>query len=238
MTSIKFMKSPRRHQCKYICPRLPIGLFGKATVLAAAIGLSGCSEQGERTATAESWQRIDNQGRVVDDQDGLHRCVFDQRTDLLWEVKQTEDGAHRFDATYSWYNEDPTQHMSEPGLLNGGDCDLERCDTSALVVAVNQTGLCGQRDWRIPQREELLTLGDYQLIESGIVLDPEFFPHALPAEYWTASTFRLYPQSAWVVSAANGLDRGERKSEARPARLVRGDIFNPRKPPDASVATE
>jgi len=122
--------------------------------------------------------------------------------------------------------------MSEPGLQDGGKCDLESCDTKALVDAVNRSGLCGHRDWRMPQREELLTLGEYGLIESGNVLDPQFFPNALPGEYWSANTFRLYPQSAWVVSAANGLDRGERKTEARLARLVRGEIFNPRKPPE------
>lgn len=238
MTNIKLPKSPRRHQCKNTYPRLPTGVFWPAIALAATIGLSGCSEQGDRKATAESWQRINEQGQVVggqvvDDEDAGHHCVFDQRTNLLWEVKQEQDGAHRFDATYSWYSEDPVQHMSEPGVQDGGNCNLERCDTSALVEAVNEAGLCGHRDWRMPQREELLTLGDYQLIESGIVLDPAFFPHALPAEYWTASTFRLYPQSAWIVSAANGLDRGERKNEARLARLVRGEVFNPRKPPES-----
>lgn len=201
--------------------------------VAIAFGLAGCTEETERKAVAESWQRIDPQGQVVDSSgDPRHRCVFDGRTNLLWEVKHTADGAHRFDATYSWYSDDPAQHMSEPGLQDGGECDFESCDTAALVAAVNSNGLCGYRDWRLPQREELLTLGDYRLIESGNVLDPEFFPHALPEEYWSASTFRLYPQSAWVVSAANGLDRGERKSEARLVRLVRGEIFNPRKPPE------
>lgn len=226
MTNIKLLNRPWSQERRTII-RL-------SACVAITVALSACTQETDRKPVAESWQRIDQQGQLVDGSaDARHDCVFDQRTDLLWEVKQTEDGAHRFDATYSWYSDDPAQHMSEPGLRDGGNCDLASCDTETLVAAVNSNGLCGYSDWRMPQREELLTLGDYRLIESGNVLDPEFFPLALPEEYWSASTFRLYPQSAWVVSAANGLDRGERKSEPRPARLVRGEIFNPRKPPES-----
>lgn len=235
MTNIKLLNRPRRGERKCRTAR-PSSVIRLSSICAAIIvGLTGCTEETERKAVAESWERIDQQGRVVDiGEEGRHHCVFDRRTDLLWEVKQPENGAHRFDATYSWYSNEPAQHMSEPGLRHGGDCDLERCDTEALVSAINDGGLCGHHDWRLPQREELLTLGDYRLIETGNVLDPAFFPHALPDEYWSASTFRLYPQSAWVVSAANGLDRGERKREARLARLVRGEIFDPRKPPETN----
>lgn len=231
MTNIKLLNCPRSHE-RYVKPTRAI--IWPLVYVAIAAGLSGCTEEADRKAVAESWQRIGQQGQVIDSSgDARHHCVFDRRTNLLWEVKQTEDGPHRFDATYSWYSDDPAQHMSEPGRQDGGQCDLQSCDTEALIAAVNSNGLCGHRDWRMPQREELLTLGDNRLIESGNVLDPEFFPHALPGEYWSASTFRLYPQSAWVVSAANGLDRGERKNEARLTRLVRGEIFNPRKPPES-----
>lgn len=225
MTNIKLLNYPWSFERRT--------MIWPSACMAIGLGLSACSENTDREAVAESWQRIDQQGQVIDSSDDArHHCVFDRRTNLLWEVKQTESGAHRFDATYSWYSNDPAQNMSEPGLQDGGKCDLESCDTKALVDAVNRSGLCGHRDWRMPQREELLTLGEYGLIESGNVLDPQFFPNALPGEYWSANTFRLYPQSAWVVSAANGLDRGERKTEARLARLVRGEIFNPRKPPE------
>lgn len=231
MTNIKLLNRPRRGGRKCRTARPSSVMHSLSICFAIIVGLTGCTEETERKPVAESWERIDQEGRVVDiGEESRHHCVFDRRTDLLWEVKQRESGAHRFDATYSWYSNESAQHMSEPGRRDGGDCDLERCDTEALVSAINDGGLCGHHDWRLPQREELLTLGDYRLIETGNVLDPAFFPHALPDEYWSASTFRLYPPSAWVVSAANGLDRGERKREARLARLVRGEIFNPRKP--------
>lgn len=212
---------------------LPCSITGSPAIfLALSLLLSGCQQSDQPGPVSDAWKRVDTAGRVIANElDVQHHCVLDERTELLWEVKQAGPGVHRLDATYSWYSRDRAQHMSEPGLQDGGECDLERCDTEALVDAVNRSGLCGHGDWRLPGREELLTLGDYQLIESGNVLDPRFFPNAISGEYWTASTFRLYPQSAWVVSMTNGLDRGERKQESRFARLVRGPVFNPRMPP-------
>lgn len=120
--------------------------------------------------------------------------------------------------------------MSQPGTADGGQCSIARCDTASLIEQVNQAGLCGYQDWRLPLREELLTLGDGQLVESGQVLDPAFFPLDRAGEYWTGSTFRLYPDAAWLVDSRNGLDRAERKTEARFVRLVRGEVFDPRRP--------
>ncbi|MFU8878399.1 MAG: DUF1566 domain-containing protein [Wenzhouxiangellaceae bacterium] len=199
--------------------------------IALGLTLSACDPASVPPPVSESWQPVDDHGNELSiDQLGHHACVLDRRTHLLWEVKQDATGPQRTGATYSWYNEDRAVNLSDAGTPGAGDCDLDRCDTSTLVQAVNQAGLCGHHDWRLPRREELLTLGDPQRVESGRVLDPEFFPHQVVGEYWTDSTYRLYPQSAWVVDSGNGLDRAERKSEPRYVRLVRGAVFNPRKP--------
>lgn len=193
--------------------------------------LAGCGPGPEPEPVSDSWARIAADGRpAAASADDSHACVLDRRTGLLWEVKQRAAGPHRFDATFSWYSDDRQQHMSEPGTRDGGKCDLASCDTQALVEAVNSRGLCDRHDWRLPTRDELLTLGDERLVRSGNALDPAFFPAGPPGEYWSASTFRLYPRSAWVVSTANGMDRAELKREARYARLVQGEVFNPRKP--------
>jgi len=204
-----------------------------ATLLAILTGglLAGCGPTPEPPPVADSWSRIDADGEpVAAGAGGAHQCVFDARTGLLWEIKQAAPGAQDRDALYSWYFESREYSMGESGTMDGGACSIARCDTSGLIEQVNQNGLCGHRDWRLPLREELLTLGDQRLVETGQVLDPAFFPFDRAGEYWTGSTFRLYPDAAWLVDSRTGLDRAERKTEARFVRLVRGEVFNPRRP--------
>ncbi|MFU8831141.1 MAG: DUF1566 domain-containing protein, partial [Wenzhouxiangella sp.] len=150
-----------------------------------------------------------------------HGCVFDQRTGLMWEVKNLQAGPHRASATYTWHVPEATRNMSDAGLVDGGECDLDACDTHGYVQAVNNAGLCGHHDWALPSRQQLLTLGDRRLADTGRIMDQRFFPHDPVGEYWSSETFRLYPKSAWLVSNQHGLDRAELKTEPRYARLVR-----------------
>jgi hypothetical protein len=215
--TVTFMKNSM-HQGFY-----PTGIAPAIPVLVLSMLLIGCQgDTQELPAVADSWLPIDVDGQPASlDDEQMHHCVLDQRTGLMWEVKQPASGLHQASATWSWYEPDPNKHLSEAGQVNGGSCDLDKCDTHALVAAVNQAGLCGHHDWFLPSRDQLMTLGDRRLADSGRILDQRFFPHDPVGEYWTADTFRLYPRSAWLVDNRLGLDRAELKSEARHARLVR-----------------
>lgn len=196
-----------------------------ASTLVAAL-LAACGEGPEPPPRSENWQRIDAAGHIMLPADpDLHRCVLDQHSGLMWQVHDQADGQTGnpgdADNRYSWYSTDKQRHMSEPGLADGGQCSGSECDTQALVEAVNRKGLCGQQDWRLPDRAELMTLGDARLRPTGLIVDPAFFPGVVAGEYWTAETFRLYPQSAWAVDFGNGLDRADFKTEAKSVRLVR-----------------
>lgn len=160
-----------------------------------------------------------------------HDCVLDRRTGLLWEVKQAAPGPRHRDDLFTWYSSDSAEHNGEPGLMNGGRCALERCDTEAFVAAVNAAGLCGRSDWRMPSRDEALTLLDSQRIGQGPTLDPEYFPHAVAAECWTATTFRLYPQGAWAIEPIYAQDRVDWKTTPKCVRLVSGskDAVRPKR---------
>jgi len=201
--------------------------FGKFTVrvagLFACLLLVACAPQSDPVPPAsDHWLSVDQSGAVhaLNDSED-HQCVFDQRTGLMWEVKRMQTGPHRAAATYTWHEPEATRNMSDSGLINGGDCDLDACDIHGLVQTVNSVGLCGYHDWKIPSRQQLLTLGDRRLADTGRIMDQRYFPHDLVGEYWSSETFRLYPQSAWLVSNRHGLDRAELKTEPRYARLVR-----------------
>jgi hypothetical protein len=199
-----------------LIPRLP-------AALALLLGLTvGCDERAEPSSASENWQRIDASGHILSPDDpGAHRCVLDQASGLMWQVHDDAGGLHDQDNRYTWYSTDRHKHMSEAGLADGGVCADSDCDTESLVEATNRNRLCDHDGWRLPDREELMSLGDVALRETGLIVDQSFFPSASAEEYWTGETFRLYPQSAWAVNFGNGLDRADLKTEAKAVRLVR-----------------
>jgi hypothetical protein len=209
----------------------PVGLHGNVmlavTVAASLLLAGGCDrrvdDKRQATDAGPRFAMLDASGEPMPATASGHHCVLDHRTTLVWEVKQAE-GLHRSDQTYTWYSEDKAMHMSEPGEPAGGNCDLDRCDTQSFVEAVNRAGLCGSHDWRLPTREEVVTLGDRRWLEQGLAIDPAHFPGTVPGEHWTGTTFRLYPKTAWAFDTRYALDRADWKSAAKPVRLVRGPL--------------
>lgn len=159
----------------------------------------------------------------------VHRCVLDRATDLTWEVIAVDGVAHQPQDTFSWFDSERARHLGEPGLAGGGQCQLERCDTQALIEAVNATGLCGHADWRLPNHEEAILLGKHQGELGPIGLMPALFPSPPSGELWTSTTFRLHPKAAWAFDPRTGLDRADLKTVAKPVRLVRGDMMIPKR---------
>lgn len=213
------------------CHGLPGLAVRPLTAVLALLALAACG----RGAPAEpGWDfaRVDAGGALLAaGTTAAHDCVLDRRTGLLWEVKQLHDGPRERDQLYSWYNPDAAEHNSEPGLQDGGRCEHAPCDTTAFVAAVNAAGLCGRSDWRMPSRDEALTLLDPARIGQGAVLDPAYFPDAVAGEYWTGTTFRMYPQGAWAIDTVYAQDRVDWKTEAKRVRLVSGpkDAVKPKR---------
>ncbi|MBK8754665.1 MAG: DUF1566 domain-containing protein [Candidatus Competibacteraceae bacterium] len=100
-----------------------------------------------------------------------------------------------------------------------------------------QGGYAGYRDWRVPKREELLTLvycssglpkvwndtgdpceGDYQ----RPTIHSTTFPNTPDNWYWTASTAANPPDSAWLVLFTYGCARIYPKALNLRVRLARG----------------
>jgi len=183
-----------------------------------------------------SFTKLDMSGNPLPASVSDWACVRDNVTGYVWEVKTDDGGLRDTDNTYTWYNPDPNTNGGKAGTANGGSCTGSDCDTASYVEAVNTlpVALCGYRDWRMPWREELLSIVDYGRVNPAIDTDYFARERAAPTEViWTGSN------RAWNYGAQNSIlwavkffDTGQTLSSIdyvpRRVRLVRvGDAFSP-----------
>ncbi len=84
-------------------------------------------------------------------------CTKDKKTGLIWEVKTDDGGLRDKDLTYSWYEPDMNKNGGFAGYQNGRD-DYGNRNTYSYVNAVNEQALCGAKNWRLPNHDELKSL--------------------------------------------------------------------------------
>ena len=144
----------------------------------------------------------------------------DNVTGLGWEVKTTDGGLVDQNHPYTWFNPDPDANGGASGREDGGDCNGSACDTRAYVRAVNEQGLCGQGDWRMPTRAELRTIVDYQARFPAI--PTAYFPNTVARSFWSAEPNETNPNFAWHTDFKFGLaSYYYLKSGPKSVRLVR-----------------
>ena len=162
------------------------------------------------------FEKLDSAGRVLPATAESWDCVRDNENGLVWEVKETNGGLRDLDFTYSWYSPD-----GELGIPDGGECYYIYCDTYSLVEAVNEEGLCGWRDWRLPTNLELMSL-DTERLYYDPDIDQRYFPNTQSGYYWTSTLAGVGPLS-WSVNFLNGFPEVSPRRLAYYVRLVRDD---------------
>ena len=152
-------------------------------------------------------------------------CALDRRTGLMWEVKNPNPGLRSATNTYSWFAPDARHNeLDYRGIADGGVCSDSACDTAAYVVALNETGLCGHRDWRMPHKHELGSISDPRRPLKVPTADLRYFPHTQPGEYWSANDYSFKHDAAWVWGFDFAQDRVDWKRSAKFVRAVRGEV--------------
>lgn len=117
-------------------------------------------------------------------------CVRDEATGRVWEV-HTGDNYNR---EFSW--EEALAYPSE----------------------LNQAGLCGYQDWRVPSMDELFGLADFAAY--GPSADLDYFPWMQQSNYWSATVLdgETALQQQYYYGSVSSLSRDWPSS----VRLVRG----------------
>lgn len=127
----------------------------------------------------------------------------DRATGLTWEVKSSDGGLRDKERRYS--------------NLGTGAAD----DTSGYVRAVNAIKLCGYDDWRLPTRNELMTVLNGDCID-GCRGEAE----AEIRKFWCADGLSTDPAQAWFVGelCRSGWSYTDSRSSYHSVRLVRGGV--------------
>jgi len=137
-----------------------------------------------------SFNKLDANGAELPANATTWQCVKDEVTGLVWEVKQPSGSATYRDAswTYSYFNTSGINDGGDPGVDNDGICfDVNNCDTEKFIKKINQAGLCGFNDWRLPTDNELFSI--LNLNRSDPAIDINYFPFTRSTAYWTSSVY-------------------------------------------------
>lgn len=130
-------------------------------------------------------------------EDGL-RCVKDHNTGLIWEVKSPVSGDVNFaEDQYTW-NE----------------------ISSLYVDKLNKANYGGYSDWRVPNKDEVRSIVDYNKMNPAI--DTNYFQNTQPGIYWCANTYQMQPYFAWVIFMGFGSATASSKNKKQFIRAVRG----------------
>ena len=174
-----------------------------------------------------NFSKLDNAGRPLKEEAKQWHCVKDNRTGLIWEVKQTEDSFSRSSDRFTWYNSDKNKNGGNIGNWNkkGKQClgydesnPRTYCHTEQLVSRVNKKGLCGLNNWRLPSLLEISNLANFGRTQPAI--DTNYFPNTQKGFYWTESPVADRNTVSWALSFEYGFSTPMPRTEAQFVRLV------------------
>lgn len=158
-----------------------------ATCIGETIGEQDCSHGRDAQAAAGTltkvgagqagfdFTKLDSNGNALAANAASWSCVKDNHTGLVWEAKTTTFDIHNKDNIYSW--------GGKTALLNDTFGTRDNSWDTLVDGSNSGSGLCGFTNWRVPTKDELLSVVDFNQQNSAI--DTNYFPN-VTGDYWTS----------------------------------------------------
>ena len=197
-------------------------IFGVTGTLSAG----GLPESGQTTSYGTGSDGAVQAGTALSYTDNGNGTITDNVTGLMWEKKDDSGGIHDKDNGYTW------GMTSSPYTMNG------TMVTTFLANLNAGGGFAGYTDWRIPNAKELQSIVNYENVNPSV--DAAFHKSATCGgcadvtaaacsctasdDYWSSSTYRNFPSSAWGVYFFVGSVGALAKSSTYKVRAVRGGL--------------
>ena len=169
-----------------------------------------------------SFTKLDATGKALTNQaDTGHACVKDNVTGLIWEVKTTS-GMRSKKTKYKWggLTAIGRDHTRKKGSYYDDWNELVNYANDTSNANTAGDALCGFRDWRVPNKEELFSIAHLGKNNPGI--DGRYFPNTQKGWYWSSSPYAYYTNYARILIFINGRDSISIRDGNRYVRLVRG----------------
>jgi Protein of unknown function (DUF1566) len=177
-----------------------------------------------------SFTKIGAQGEILPAAAVTWSCVKDNVTGLIWEGKTSDAGLHDKDNLYTHYDNTAIAQVFDSTSNTSSQPTQTQIDavtnTVGLISAVNATGFCGAKDWRLPTPDELHSLVDFSIAFAGPTIDRAWFVGAQTGGHWTSAPYLLEPYRARTIGFGFGDVADTIRSEPTPVRLVRGKALS------------
>ena len=206
----------------YTTPVTAIADSGAVFTVVVTNSLGGTTTSNPATLTVAKYSLVANASGGTYDKT---ECVKDNGTGLIWEGK-TASGSRL--GTTQYYNFDTigsTQTFYAP--ITQADLDASTNSIGYRNSVNAGSGLCGITVWRVPTKDELLTLLDTSQL-TALKINTDFFPNtSINANYWTSTADSAPgPTFAWAMDfydGGTGINHGwASRSSTLTLRLVSG----------------
>jgi len=150
-------------------------------------------------------------------------CVRDNVTGLMWEIKESDPEHPRYAGhVYRWWLDGEEFNGGFPDYNSTGRCPFGSCDTQTYLNWINQNGLCGFTDWRIPSVAELSSIAVLSNVMPAV--DTLYFPDISNTQvrFFTNQSLAKDPSRAWYVYFSDASASFTNKGDASHVRVVRG----------------
>ncbi|UUA74778.1 Lcl C-terminal domain-containing protein [Cellvibrio sp. QJXJ] len=182
--------------------------------------------------------KIDSFGNRLADDAEVWSCIFDNKTNLLWESKSVSAPGLSHEFRYRWSDdasgslsiEDNQRIVSNcPYFTEDKTGNLKDCNISMHSIVINSMSLCGTNSWHVPSVLELESI-----VKSGQhnpAVDIKYFPLTQSDYYWSREGFAYTEYNAWAINFAVGKVNDVEKTEFVYVRLVSGESSITKPPP-------